>query len=1111
MGSLKRFQNNIAIYAVLFIFVINLIFIVTVHSKWNTAMGKYIPLKEHVETARTALATGHLWLEEAISGDKNIDYKRDVYPYFEGVLVKNRQFQQTFSKQFETPEEQQLMARTASFDSEFEAIHTEVQKRWSDPEHAIGSVLDEAFDRMFNQLQEKLNDFSSEINTFIYRELDKRNYYFIQILLLFLSMNIAAFSVLFYFRRVNKKLFETLEHTNSILGVIRNVNQTIVKTKDQTLLLKRMVAVLTTNRHIFNTAWIALYDDDGLFSEVVGSHVSEEFSAFKSQLLNTSLPYCIANIGSKKLLVIEDASKLCGSCALKNFYPDDAAIVIRLEHEGRTFGVMGVSMQKAYLHHQADHDLLLEAAGDIAFALYSLEIESQLILNEKKFENIFEHNKSAIAIYRSEDGERFVFSGFNKTAEKLEQVKREELIGREVREVFPDAEVLGLLDVFKRVYRSGRAEEHPASLYQDEKIVSYRENYVYKLNDHEVITFYLDKTAEKQYEKALKISEERLEYAIEGTNDGLWDWNLEANTLYFSPRWKAMLGYKDDELPNTYQSWADRVHPDDIEKIKKDIAINHQTPGVLFENIHRLRHKDGHWVWILDRGQTIFDENGKAVRMVGFHTDISEQKNLENELRASKLQFELFMDNLPYAVVIKDESTKIIYANKNVQKYLTQDIIGHTSIENLGNAIGLELDALIKKATKDGKAEKIMQGKLYGKNYIARVLAFRIPQNNGKIYTGLIYVDITQEYTAEDEIRKLKSALDRSPVSIMMTDIDGNIEYVNPHYTKVSGYSLKELIGKNPRIVKSGSTSDEKYAEMWNQISHGHVWTADIKNIAKDGSEFWEDSTIIPSLNESGEVDGYIAFKLEITEKVYLQEELKNKEEIMIAQSRHAAMGEMIGMIAHQWRQPITVIAMGANNLLVDIDLHEVSEENIKEESQSILKQKTIDDFKNFFRPDKEIEEVRLEEVMNEAEKIIGKSLEHEKVALSIKHENGYKVKTYSRELLQVYINLLKNAKEVLVEHREKDRHIDVVISDDAEYVITTICDNGGGIDKTIMDKIFDPYFTTKDEKTGTGLGLYMSKTIIEKHLHGTIEVYNTEDGACFKIAIPMEGGGSRQ
>ncbi|MBU0720336.1 transporter substrate-binding domain-containing protein [bacterium] len=237
---------------------------------------------------------------------------------------------------------------------------------------------------------------------------------------------------------------------------------------------------------------------------------------------------------------------------------------------------------------------------------------------------------------------------------------------------------------------------------------------------------------------------------------------------------------------------------------------------------------------------------------------------------------------------------------------------------------------------------------------------------------------------------------------------------------------------------------------------------------------------------------------------------LLEKEELMITQSRHAAMGEMIGMIAHQWRQPITVIAMGANNILVDIELGETDEESFKTQAKNILEQteylsKTIDDFRNFFRPNKEKEQIRLEDVMKEAENIISKSLEHADIELRIEHKNGYMVRTYSRELLQVYINLLKNAKEALVEKRKKERWIHVLISDDADYVISTVCDNGGGVDKAIIKKIFDPYFSTKDEITGTGLGLYMSKTIVEKHLHGILQVKNTQDGACFIVKIPKE------
>lgn len=364
-----------------------------------------------------------------------------------------------------------------------------------------------------------------------------------------------------------------------------------------------------------------------------------------------------------------------------------------------------------------------------------------------------------------------------------------------------------------------------------------------------------------------KKTKEQLELAFEGSRDGLWDWNLLDNTIYFSKIWKSMLGYKEGEIIDEFSSWQERVHPDDLEKTLKDIGEHIDGKTKLYYNVHRMRHKDGHWIWILDRGKALRDENGKAIRMIGTHTDITVQKAME--------------------------------------------------------------------------------------------------------------------------------------------------------------------------------------------------------------------------------------------------EEIKNKDELILAQSRHVAMGEMIGMIAHQWRQPISVIAMGANNMLADIELEEVKEENFKKGALAIIHQtqylsKTIDDFRNFFRPDKEKEKVILSNLMNETMTLFGKSLENNGIELIINIQEGISVETYSRELLQVLINLLKNAKEALVENTPTNRFIKIDITTKENDVIIRVCDNGGGIDPKIIQRIYEPYFSTKDDKNGTGLGLNMSKIIVEQHLHGSIIATNVEQGVCFKIRIPI-------
>lgn len=606
-----------------------------------------------------------------------------------------------------------------------------------------------------------------------------------------------------------------------------------------------------------------------------------------------------------------------------------------------------------------------------------------------------------------------------------------------------------------------------------------------------------------------------------------------------------------------------------------------------------------------------------------------------------KKQFEEFIEHFPAIVIIKDENRRVIYANQIANRFFHQDtIVGKVLEDYLPADTVAHIKEMDDKILQDGVFEdKIEFVNEKNERMFYRNLGFKIVYDN-RVSLGIISINITKEYLAHQDVEKLKSALERSPMSVVITDKNGTIEYINPNYTKITGYSKEELINQNPRLVKSGETSQEQYAKMWAEISSGNIWQSDVKNIAKDGSYFWEDSTIVPSFTPEGEVDGYIAFKLDITEKIRLREKLNaerdknielglilqevsneiyiydkeslkfiyanksacenvgytlkelkeitpyelreskdkeifteylkevdagkrsdrtffsseqkrkdnttynvdmsiqkvifngkeaymsfiidttfrelikqkmlNQEEIMITQSRHAAMGEMIGMIAHQWRQPITIIAMEANNLLVDIQLEELNEESVREQSLGILKQteylsKTIDDFRNFFRPNKTKEETDIYSVMQEAEGVMGKSLLNSQIKLVISKAELPTVLTYSRELLQVYLNLLKNAKEALVEHRENERKIEVSFSSNGSMLITSVCDNGGGIQKEIMPKIFEPYFSTKDAQTGTGLGLYMSKTIIEKHLKGRIEVNNVQDGVCFAVYIPMD------
>jgi signal transduction histidine kinase len=233
----------------------------------------------------------------------------------------------------------------------------------------------------------------------------------------------------------------------------------------------------------------------------------------------------------------------------------------------------------------------------------------------------------------------------------------------------------------------------------------------------------------------------------------------------------------------------------------------------------------------------------------------------------------------------------------------------------------------------------------------------------------------------------------------------------------------------------------------------------------------------------------------------------REKEKMLIQQSKMAAMGDMISMIAHQWRQPLNQMSYLLMNIEAAYEFKELTpqymEKKIKEGTKLLeYMSHTIDDFKNFFKPDKERSQEQISEVLEHTVGFIKKSLESHKIVLEVEVKNDASLMVYRNELMQVLLNILTNAKDAIVETGPEEPKIAVSIDADEESVNIEICDNGGGMDEAILSKIFEPYFSTKGAKSGTGLGLYMSKTIVEEHLNGKLTVHNADGGACFVVRL---------
>lgn len=244
----------------------------------------------------------------------------------------------------------------------------------------------------------------------------------------------------------------------------------------------------------------------------------------------------------------------------------------------------------------------------------------------------------------------------------------------------------------------------------------------------------------------------------------------------------------------------------------------------------------------------------------------------------------------------------------------------------------------------------------------------------------------------------------------------------------------------------------------------------------------------------------------QVKEKV---EELHTQEKILIHQSRQAAMGEMLESIAHQWRQPLNIIGLSSASLETEYALGIMSDTAFSEKMEIIstninYMSDTIDDFRNFLNPSRELNHFNPHDTLKDVLKILDAQLSNNNINLEIKEENQIELFGIENEFKQVLFILLNNAKDAIkTQQSEKSLQngtITITLFNNIDTNILSFCDNGGGIKEEIINNIFDPYFTTKFASSGTGIGLYMAKNIIESRMEGSLRVHNTNKGCCFTI-----------
>ena len=381
------------------------------------------------------------------------------------------------------------------------------------------------------------------------------------------------------------------------------------------------------------------------------------------------------------------------------------------------------------------------------------------------------------------------------------------------------------------------------------------------------------------------------------------------------------------------------------------------------------------------------------------------------------------------------------------------------------------------------------------------------------IYNKYI-ISIKHNKQLQKSIESFEMLMESTLEGIIIFDKNGICIQANKVVSKLYGYTQKELIGKHAMEFVSKSSQESIKEKMKNPIQTPY----EAQMIRKDGSAFyalirgqnitWKNKNVrISSIIDITKIKhlqhDVEALNKTLEQKVQTQiEDIRHKEQMLMHQSKLAAMGEMIGAIAHQWRQPLNALNINIQNLDDDYEEGLINERFIdnfvKENSQTIqFMSKTIDDFRNFYRIDKVKESFSILKTIKTVVKMQKAQLNHHNITLKISGKD-FNINGYPNEFQQVILNIITNAKDAIITDNVEYGKINITLKDHS----IKIKDNGGGIKKEIIDRIFEPYFTTKEQGQGTGIGLYMSKLIIDENMSGLLNVKNIDGGAEFVITF---------
>ncbi|MBD9354975.1 EAL domain-containing protein [Methylomonas albis] len=505
-----------------------------------------------------------------------------------------------------------------------------------------------------------------------------------------------------------------------------------------------------------------------------------------------------------------------------------------------------------------------------------IEFGKSLSVSELRFQSILDNTPTVI--YSKDLKGNYLL--INRQFEKLFAMNNKDIKGKRDMDLFPLEQAEPLREHDLQVSNSGQAQIFEEKLpHQDGNTHTYL-SHKFPLRNaqgeiYAVCGISTDISERKESEKLLQESELRWKFALESGGDGVWDWDLTTGKVFLSPRCMEILNFSEQDRDNDYRNWEATIHPEDSARMMADLQTHLENRSARFSNEHRVKHGDDQWRWILTRGLVISrDSKGKALRMIGTQTDITERKQLQ------WLQLSKIVDGSPEATLLVGENGTIKLANPPAAKVF---------IYSLEELIGQTVDALVPERARakhpKQRAQFLQENKARPMSASRSLTAMRgdgtefpveisltpIDIDNRR-YILVSVLDISERKRLEHEMQLMAMIYQAIGEAVMVADADNRIIAINDAFTRLTGYTAEDAIGHSTDILKSGRHNPDFYQTMWHSLLQTGHWQGEIWNKRKNGDIYHEWLVINTIYSEHGEVERRVAMFSEITEQKHVEQ-----------------------------------------------------------------------------------------------------------------------------------------------------------------------------------------------------------------------------------------------